>query len=275
MREATVRIGLLLAAALLGLAPAARAWDPRLPLVGAEATAERKVEGFRRARAGEPALLSALDGVKSALPRDQIHLALLAADPAYRAAVSGFERTGDNADAWRKLLEGLPKDDAHRRAHATYFLGRALLGKDDLESAAMCFELVRGRMRMATPWTDEAVLYLASIYARLPGSDASAQNGNRARARDLLEGVVPSDAQRKIRYGDAPERVVEGARWLQRELRGEGSGPLLELAKRMETIERLIDREKTDDPTQGRQKEVVVTLDRLIELMREKEGGGG
>ena len=182
---------------VLGLAPAARAWDPRLPLVGAEATAERKVEGFRRARAGEPALLTALDGAKSALPRDQIHLALLATDPAYRAAVSAFERTGDNVDAWRKLIEGIEKDDAHRRAHATYFLGRALLGRDDLESAAMCFELVRGRMRMSTPWTDEAVLYLASIYARLPGSDASAANGNRARARDLLEGVVPSDPQKR------------------------------------------------------------------------------
>lgn len=269
-----VRSWAILLLLVLGLAPAARAWDPRLPLVGAEAAAERKVEGFRRARAGEPALLAALDSVKSALPRDQIHLALLAADPAYKAALAGFERTGDNVDAWRKLLEGLPKDDTHRRAHATYYLGRALLGRDDLESAAMCFELVRGRMRMATPWTDEAVLYLASIYARLPGSDASAQNGNRARARDLLEGVVPSDERAKVRYGDAPERVVEGARWLQRELRGEGSGPLLELAKRMETIERLIDREKTDDPTQGRQKEVVVTLDKLIELMREKEGGG-
>src|SRR5690606_38100919 len=60
-----------------------------------------------------------------------------------------------------------------------------------------------------------------------------------------------------------------------RELRGEGSGPLLELAKRMETIQRLIRRTRTDERTQDRQREVVVALDKLIELMREKENSGG
>lgn len=274
MRLRSRFVALAFVAALLGLPSPARAADPRVPVLGGDARAEDKVEGFRRAHASDADLVAALDAAKGAEPRDRIHLALLA-DPAYRAAVEGFERTGDNVDQWRKLLEGLPKTARYHRAHAAYFLGRALLGRDELEAAAMAMELVRGRLRAGTPWTDEATLYLAGIYARVPEVDESRAAGNRERARQMLDALLPEEQGRKSLYPDLPERVAEGAVWLRRELRGEGSGPLLELAKRMETIERLIDRTRTDDPTQQKQKEVVVTIDKLIELMREKESGGG
>ena len=43
----------------------------------------------------------------------------------------------------------------------------------------------------------------------------------------------------------------------------------------METIERMIRRSETGQPTRKRQEEVILTLDKLIELMREKEQSGG
>lgn len=265
--------GFALAGALGALAPSmSLAFDPRIPVLGSEPSAEDKVAGFRRAHGADAALMAALDAAASAPARDRIHLALLSI-PAYAAAYAEFERTGDDVDAWRGVLEKLPKEARYARAHASYFLGRALLARDELEAAAIAFESVRGKQRAGTPWTDEASLYLASIYARLPAADGAQASANRARARQLVEDVLGVGRRRPL-YPDAPERVREGASWLVRELRGEGSGPLLELAKRMETIERLIRRTRTDEPTQERQKEVVVALDKLIELLREKECQG-
>lgn len=259
-------------ALLVGGAADARAFDPRLPVLGAETAAEDKVAGFRRAHVADAALTAALEAASTAPARDRIHLALLA-DPLYAAAYAEFERTGDNADTWRAVLEKTPKEARYLRAQATYFLARALLARDDLESAAIAFESVRGRQRASSTWTDDATLYLSSIYARLPSADGAQAASNRARARQLVEDLLGVARARPL-YPEAPERIREGAQWLVRELRGEGSGPLLELAKRMETIERLIRRTRTDEPTQDRQREVVVALDHLIELMREKESSG-
>jgi hypothetical protein len=135
-------------------------------------------------------------------------------------------------------------------------------------------EEVRGPLRLSTPWADEATFLLGYAYARTPELDEQRELAQRRRARHCLETLTGRMGEKPI-YRDAPERLREGASWLLRELRGEGLGPLLELAKRMETIERLIDRERTDKPVQKKQEEVVLVIDRLIELMREKEQGGG
>src|SRR5687768_7755700 len=103
----------------LALASAARAADPRIPLLGAEPAAEEKVAGFRRAHASDSALLAALEASANAPARDRIHMALLA-DPTYAQAYAEFERTGDNVDGWRAVLEKLPKDARYARAHAAY-----------------------------------------------------------------------------------------------------------------------------------------------------------
>jgi hypothetical protein len=85
--------------------------------------------------------------------------------------------------------------------------------------------------------------------------------------------LAPTDGTKPV-YVACPERSRESARWLLKELSGEGSGPLLELARRMETIEHSIDHEKTGRPTQKRQEAVISEIDRLIALMREKEQNG-
>lgn len=257
----------VLGAALLLASPAA-AFDPTLPVLGEEPPAEAKLEQFAQAYADMPEVRAALKAAADAPPRDRIHRAL-AALPAYAAASRAFLQTGDNADAWRPLAAGV--QERFLRAHATYFLGRALLAQDDLPGAAQALEEVRGRLRASTPYTDEATLYLAYVYARANELKDGGGAGQRTRARVLLETLVPGP---KALYRP-PERVVEGAVWLLRELRGEGMGPLLELAKRMETIERRIRRDQTGAATQDRQGQVVAAIDRLIELMRDKQQQGG
>lgn len=261
-------LGLMLT---LGLGGVASAVDPRLPMLDEEPSASEKVARFEKAYADSQQVLGALEQAKVTSPREQIHQALLAI-PSYAKAYSTYESNPDDTSAWEAIVadEG---QDLFVRAHATYFLGRSLLAQDDLEGAAAALEAVRGRLRAGTPWTDEATLYLAYVHARLAEFKASGPAGeqSRARARALLTTLSGDGAL----FQDAPERVVEGADWLLRELRGEGMGPLLELAKRMETIERLIRRTKTGKGTQKRQEQVVVAIDKLIELMREKEKKGG
>ncbi|RMG12256.1 MAG: hypothetical protein D6731_14265 [Planctomycetota bacterium] len=261
--------GFFLAAAF---ATSARAHDPRIPLLVGEAGAEEKVAAFAAAAASEAPLAQALAAASEVPARDRIHAALLAL-PDYAAAAAGYAASGDNVEAWRAFLAGEHADSVWARAHATYFLGRALLARDDLEGAAEALEAVRGPLRDGTPWTDEATLYLATAYARLPelGRDEQAAA---ARARRLLASLVPGEG-RASRYPEVPERVRHGARWLLRELAGEGGGPLLELARRMRTVERMLRRGGADAEARKRQKGIVDELDRLIALLRERESSGG
>jgi hypothetical protein len=263
------RLSLVLAPfalAALSLTPAA-AMDPRLPPLAAEESAEVKLKRF--AQTATPALAAEIEKAKEQPARDQIHTALRAL-PGYAEAVVGFEQSGDNAKAWRALLDTPLADSRFVRAHATYFLGRALLAQDDLAGAAEALEQVRGRLRSGTPWTDEATLYLGYVYARLPELGGKFAAANRSRARLTLSSLVDGE-QGPALYGRIPERVREGAVWVLRELSGEGMGPLLELAKRMMTVERMLGRTRTGEGTQVRQQQVVTEIERLIALMREKE----
>lgn len=249
--------------AALGLPTSALAMDPRLPLLDEDPAVEAKLKSFKQAYANDAKVLAALESAaRSGVPaRDRIHKALLAL-PKYSKAVAEYEKSGDNADAWRAVRAGA--QDQYLRAHATYFLGRALLNQDELEAAAEALEQVQGRLRTGTAWTDETTLYLGYAYARIPELRDGLDAASRSRARQLLESLL-------AKKGKVPERVAEGATWLLRELRGEGLGPLLELAKRMETIERMIRRTRTGQGTQKRQEKVLKAIDKLIALMREKE----
>ncbi len=262
---------LFLASALVALATGqlAEAMDPRLPVLTEEPTAETKVAQFERASREQPAILAALKAAQKAPARDRIHRALLAI-PSYAAAVAGFEKDGDNVEAWQELLASDAASSHYLQAHATYFLGRALLARDDLGGAAEALENVRGRLRSGTPWTDEATLYLGYVYARLPELGGRHAVADRARAQRALSSLVANERGPAL-YPKSPERVREGATWMLRELAGEGMGPLLELAKRMETIERMLHRTATGKGTQKRQEKVISEIDRLIALMREKE----
>jgi len=255
-----------LALVAVSLVGEAQAFDPRVPLLGKAPEAGEVVEAFRAAH-GDDALAKALDAAAPGTPaRDQIHEALRS-DEGYAAAYLEFAQRGDNAETWRVLLDKAAPEAVFLKAHASYFLARALIERDELPPAVTLLEKLRGPWRARCPWSDEATLFLAYAYARIP----SEEGANASRARTLVAELVDPQGE----FGDLPERIHEGAVWLQRELQGEGMGPLLELAKRMETIQRLLNRTRTGDPTQTRQRDVVATLDRLIELMREKEGGGG
>jgi len=185
--------------------------------------------------------------------------------PEYKAAVHVFETQGANVQDWEKIVAGA-KDRA-LLGHALFFLGRACLDVDDYERACDCFGRVQGDLASETPWADEATLYLGYAYARRPSVDEAQEKLFRARARTYIEMLVGPSAL----YASCPERTREVARWLLKELSGEGSGPLLELSSRMEAIEHAIDRELTGPPVQKRQEAVISELDRLIALMRERE----
>ncbi len=208
-----------------------------------------------RAFLGTFAILALASTALAADARDAAHLALLEKDAGYARAVRAFEERGSNVEEWKTLLAGA-KDES-LEAHATYFLGRSYLGLDDFDSACATLEKLRTR---DFAWKDEVLLYLGYAYARRTDLDGTKDKAYRAKAKECLDAIADS----------APERVRELARWLRRELAGDGSGPLLELARRMDSIENAIDHERTGKDTQAKQDAVIAELDRLIEKLREK-----
>src|SRR5579883_182269 len=259
-------------AVLLLAAPLARAADPSTPRIGPEegprAKAERELGSLP---AGEANAWRAKIQSGEVTPRDLIHKVLIEKYADYKQAVSVFDKDGTNVEDFMKIAAAA--SDPALKAHATYFLGRAYLNSDEFDKACECFDRVRTELANGTPWTDEATLYLGYAYARRPELEEDRERLYKARARACLEAISPLDGSKPV-YTACPERARESASWLLKELTGEGSGPLLELARRMETIEHAIDHEKTGRPTQKRQEAVITELDRLIALMREKEQGG-
>jgi tetratricopeptide (TPR) repeat protein len=263
---------------LLLLAAPARAFDPSTPRIGPEESPRAKVSRLLGSfgPAGEASRKRLGDGQLDI--RLAVHELLTERYADYAAAVRAFDKDGANVEDFQKILA--TATDPALRAHATFYLGRTYLDTDEFEKACECFDRVRGELANQTPWTDEATLYLGYAYARRPELEEDKEKLFRARARICLEMLSPTDGARPV-YGACPERARESACWLLKELSGEGSGPLLELARRMETIEHSIDHEKTGRPTQKRQEAVISEIDRLIALMREKEqngqgkGGGG
>ncbi len=256
MRKLTASLLLVLFASL-----PARAADPNTPRIGPEEGPRSKVARVLSSLGGEGDAWRARMAKGEVATRDVVHRILLEKHEDYRKAVAAFDRDGVNAEDFEKIVANTT--DPALKAHATFFAGRAWLNLDDFDKACASFDRVRGELANATPWTDEAAFYLGYSFARKPELEDDKDALCKARARACLEQLPAT----------APERVQENAKWLLRELAGEGSGPLLELARRMDTIERSIDHEKTGRPTQKRQEAVISEIDRLIALMREKEGG--
>ena len=265
-----------LVALLIVAARPARASDPNTPRIGPEEGAKTKAERVLKSFGSEADPWRAKLRSGELAPREIVHRLLLEKYPDYKKAVEVYEQDGANVEDFQKLVA--TATDPALKAHALFFLGRAYLDADDFEKACECFDRVRGELANGTPWTDEATLYLGYSYARRPELEEDKEKLFRARAKSFLEMLAPLDGTKPV-YGSCPERDRESAGWLLKELSGEGSGPLLELARRMETIEHSIDHEKTGRPTQKRQEGVISEIDRLIALMREKEkngkGGGG
>ncbi|MBI3723459.1 hypothetical protein HY251_05835 [bacterium] len=272
----TVRMTVLVALAFAGQVGVARAADPVAPRIGGEQGPEAKAERVLKS-------LSATDAeawrarLKSGevLRRDFLHRYLLETNAGYKAAVATFDKEGGNVEEFAKLATSTdrgPSGDA-LRAHAAFFMGRAFLNRDEFALAGAAFDLVRKELKDGTAWTDEATLYLGYSYARRPELEEDKERLLRTKAKACLETLIPEDGSKPV-YAQAPERTREAAGWLLKELKGEGSGPLLELARRMDTVEHAIDRESTGKATQKKEDQIIAELDRLIELMREKEQNG-
>ncbi|MBI3723457.1 hypothetical protein HY251_05825 [bacterium] len=268
---------LALASAFALVSPGlARAADVSEPRIGSERGASEKAERvLRELPANDAERWRARVKKGEVASRDLLHEVLLEKNEAYKTAVAAYDREGGNAEDFAKLATSAEKGalaDAIR-AHAAFFLGRAFLNRDEFALAGAAFDLVRKDLKDGSAWTDEATFYLGYSYARRPELEEDKERLFRTKAKSCLEGLIPQDGSNAV-YSHCPERVRESASWLLKELQGEGSGPLLELARRMEQVEHAIDRENTGKPIQKKEDQIVAELDRLIELMREKEGGG-
>lgn len=232
-----------------------------LKAMGEETASLGPVRAFKehlkkaKLRAGLDAKLDAeLEAVSK---HEYIHQALMQLNDSYAAAVRSVRPSSPELKGWLALLETKP--DAFVEAEARYRLGRTYLLRDDYEKAAEQFELLERKLASSTTRVAESRLFLAYAYGKLEDT---------GRARRILADMIQ-------RYPDAPERYTETAHWFLRELKGEGSGPLIELSKSMETIKRFLKRQETGfNPTQDRQERVVKELDRLIKLMEEKQKSG-
>jgi tetratricopeptide (TPR) repeat protein len=202
-------------------------------------------------------LQSQLLGVRR---HEYIHQALLKFNPAYKQAVSLSKSEPLGVIAWARVLEASP--DKYQEAEARYRLGRSFLLVEEFEKAAEQFEHMGAKLSEFTTRNAESHLFLAFAYGKLEDN---------ARAKRVLGSMLKE-------FPDAPERYQEMARWFLRELKGQGTGPLLELSKSMDAIRRLLKKGETGkNPTQDRQKKVVQELDRLIKMLeqqKKKKGKG-
>jgi tetratricopeptide (TPR) repeat protein len=218
-----------------------------------QAVVERFRERLERAPLSElqRAELSGLDG------RALVHAGLCRLSAAYAAASAAPDALAENL-AWAAIIEAAP--GGFVEAEARYRRARLLLADDDYEGAVEAFEELSDRFAESSIRGAESLLFQAYGYGRLD---------ERGRARRLLTSLLSERA-------DCPERYREAAHWFMSELKGRGTGPLLELSKSMEGIRRLIRRGETgSDPTQGRQQAVVDEIERLIALMENKNKGKG
>lgn len=222
----------------------------------------KKIESFRKQliekKLASKEQIEALGRIRKG---EYIHRVLLNLDKGYRqAAKAVYEAKGDAKKmkaAWTTLLKN--KVSSYTEAEARYRLGRAHLVAEEFEKAAVQFEKMYSSLAEYSTRLPESRLFLAYAYGKLEETD---------RARRVLADLIR-------RYPDAPERYLETAHWFLRELKGQGSGPLLELSKSMETIRRFLKKGETGfNPTQDRQRKVLKELDRLIKAMEQKKKGG-
>jgi len=187
-----------------------------------------------------------------------VHDTLLERNATYASAFEKFEKGEEEAAEreFRDILAGSP--EPFLASEAQYQLGRILLRLDVPESAAAIFLLLKRMFGPSTGIAMEADFYAAYALAKIPMRDEA-----KASFQSFLEA-----------HKDAPERFRIMARLLIRELEGEGGGPLLELSEKMNSVTRRLKREMTGKTTQAKQKEIIETLERLIDEMREKEKKG-
>lgn len=141
------------------------------------------------------------------------------------------------------------------RAHARYHLARVMLDNDDPETAA---EVLRDYLRddrNRTPLDAEAAFFFATALADMP----------------MRDNAIAAFADYLDLFPDAPERFRAVAQQRRAELEAQFQSPLHDIADSMRRVERDLKKERTGDPTQSTQKDIVDKLQKIIEELEEQE----
>lgn len=173
--------------------------------------------------------------------------------PAFDAAVKQSE-DGDPKAALSlaKVLAETP--DPVLSGHMRYHLARVFLDGDDPERAVEILNEYLQQNINRTPLDGEAAFFYAQALADVPRPELALP-----RLRAFL--LWFPDASERFR-ATAQQRIGE----LERQ-----QGQLHEIADRMKRVERDLKKQKTDDPVQVEQKDIVEVLQELIEKFEEQE----
>lgn len=150
-------------------------------------------------------------------------------------------------------------EDPVARAHARYYLGRALLDEDDPEGAAMLLSDFILEDRGRTTLDGEAAFYYAYSLSLIP---------------DVQLAIVNLKAFLEL-YPNSSERYRANAQQLLQELEAQWQSPLHALADEMKGAERKLRKERFGEPLQVQQLDIVEKLAKLIEEMEKQQQGGG
>jgi hypothetical protein len=146
------------------------------------------------------------------------------------------------------------------QGHVRYHLARALLDGDDPEHTVDVLNDYLKQNANRTPLDDEVVYFYAQALAEVPSAEE---------AMRLFQAYLEW-------FPRASERYRATAHQRLNELRGQKDNPLHGLADGMKKVGRDLGKQKTGKPTQDKEQELMVELDRLIELyvQMEKKSGG-
>jgi tetratricopeptide (TPR) repeat protein len=173
--------------------------------------------------------------------------------PAFgEAVVLAFDRQPRAALA---LAELLGNADETLGAHVRYHMAQVFLEGDDPERAVEILnEYLRQNINL-TPLDGEAAYYYAQALAEIP----------------MMEHALPRFRAFLQWFPDASERFRSAAQSRIAEIEGQQDSRLHALADDMKRVTRDLKKQKTDDPVQTDQLEMIEELNELIEMYEEME----
>lgn len=188
-----------------------------------------------------------------------------AGDALLRVLVPTFDEgvvqsEGSDPKAALTLALALTKTtDAVVAGHIRYHMARVFLdGDDPMAAVEILNEYLRENINR-TPLDGEAAFFYAQALADVPEPELALP-----RLRAFLQW-----------FPDASERFRAAAQQRITELERQQNSKLHELADRMKKVERDLKKQKTGDPVQVEQKDLIEELQTLIEQFEEQEKQGG
>lgn len=160
------------------------------------------------------------------------------------------------AEAIPTLQKLAASSDPYLAAEATFYLARAHVMREDFEQALpVLTELTSDKHAGHLLAAGEALFLQGTAQARLL---------KRKDAEQSLTRFVDE-------YPHAPERLVVGAKHQLLELQYIDEGSIVDVQDRMDYSRRRLSLQRSDDPTQTEQNNIIVMLEKLIKEAEEKE----